>query len=132
MPAVLVVDDDPLVRDVLSQILRRQGYTVFEAPDADTALEALAGQPIAVALIDRYMPERDGLWLIGRIREEYPTVAIILATGDDAIPPRFSLQPGVVGYLVKPIAPELLLSAVSDGAAWHDVAGRHQRERDHG
>src|SRR5688572_10138709 len=98
MAEVLVVDDDPLVRDVLGQILRRQGHTVFEVPDADAALEQLATHRIAVALIDRYMPERDGLWLIEKMREEFSTVAIILATGDDAIPPRFSLQPGVVGY----------------------------------
>jgi CheY-like chemotaxis protein len=130
MAEVLVVDDDPFVRDVLGQILRRRGHTVFEAPDADTALQQLAAQPIAVALIDRYMPERDGLWLIGRMQEEFSTVAIILATGDDAIPPRLTLQPGIVGYLVKPIAPELLLSAVNDGVTWHEVSTRHQRKRE--
>jgi CheY-like chemotaxis protein len=126
MPAVLVVDDDPFVRDVLGQILRRQGHTVFEVADADTALEQLAAQPIAVALIDRYMPDRDGLWLIERMREQFSTVAIILATGDDAIPPRFTLQPGVVGYLVKPIAPDLLLRSVHDAVAWHEVAARQR------
>lgn len=132
MAAVLIVDDDPSARKLLNYILRRQEHTVFEAADADTALEQLAANPIAVALVDRKMPERDGLWLLERMREEFPTVAIILATGDDAIPPRFALQPGVVGYLVKPIAAELLLNAVSDAATWHDVAARQQRGRDEG
>ena len=131
MAAVLVVDDDPLVREVLSEILRRH-YEVFEAADAHTALQQLGAHSIAVALIDRYMPERDGLWLIARIREQFPAVAMILATGDDDIPPRFTLQPGVIGYLVKPFAPELLRSAVNDAVAWHDVAARQQRRRDQG
>ena len=125
--SVLVVDDDPSTRELLGEILRRRDYLVLEAADADAALEELSSHSIAVALIDRYMPHRDGLWLIERIREQFPTVALILATGDDAIPPRFTLQPGVIGYLVKPIAPDLLLNAVNDGVAWHDVAARQQR-----
>jgi CheY-like chemotaxis protein len=126
MAAVLVVDDDPSARELLSEILTRHAYVVFEAADADTALQQLGAHSIAVALIDRYMPERDGLWLIDRIRERFPAVAMILATGDDAIPPRFTLQPGVVGYLVKPIAPEVLIQAVRDAITWHEVAARQQ------
>ena len=90
MPAaVLIVDDDPSARELLSHTLRRHQYMVFEAADADAALDQLAKHSIGVALVDRQMPGRDGLWLIERMREHYPTVAIILATGDDAIPPRF-------------------------------------------
>ena len=128
--SVLVVDDDPSARELFGEILRRNNFVVFEASDADAALEQLATQSIGVVLIDRFMPERDGLWLIAQIRERFPAVAMVLATGDDAISPRFTLQPGVIGYLVKPIAPELLLNAVNDGVAWHDVAARQQQRRD--
>ena len=124
---VLVVDDELEARTLLSQILKQAGHTVIEAAGAQAALEALGVQPIGVALVDRFMPDRDGLWLISQMREQFPTVAIILATGDDAIPPRFSLQPGIVSYLVKPIAAELLLSAVDDGVTWHEVAERARR-----
>jgi response regulator of citrate/malate metabolism len=64
------------------------------------------------------------------MREEYPTVAIILATGDDAIPARFTLQPGVVGYLVKPIAADLLVQSVLDAVAWHEVAARQHHSNE--
>lgn len=124
---VLVVDDDSGARNLARAILSRQGHTIVEAPGADAALEALRTNAVAVALVDRNMPEHDGFWLIERMQQEFPHVAIILSTADDAIPARLSLQPGVVGYLVKPIKRELLEQTVNDAVAWHHVASKRQR-----
>lgn len=124
---VLVIDDESGARNLARAILSRQGYTIVEAPDADSALQALRTNVVAVALVDRNMPGHDGFWLVERMQQEFPAVAIVLTTADDAIPARLTLQPGVVGYLVKPIKRELLEQTVDDAVAWHQVASRRQR-----
>lgn len=119
---VLVVDDERPMRELLAGWLTAAGYAVLEAPTADDAMALLAAHPIAVTLCDRSMPGHDGIWLVEQMRAQFPTVAIILATADDAVPPRVSLQPGVVGYLVKPFRPTLVVDAVRDAIAWHQAA----------
>lgn len=124
MSDILIVDDEQPLRDLLARWLGAEGYALHEAADAESALAVLAAQSIGVALCDRALPGRDGTWLVEQIRERHPAVAIILATADDAIPPRISLQRGVLGYLVKPFKRELVLTAVHDALAWHRVAAR--------
>jgi two-component system, cell cycle sensor histidine kinase and response regulator CckA len=79
---VLVVDDDPMVRDVETQILRLQGYTVLEAQSAAEALR-LAGETATIHLLvtDLMMPEVDGLELTRRFREVHPTTPVLMVSG---------------------------------------------------
>ena len=129
MGVVLIVDDEQPLRELLSRWLTKH-HVVVQAESAEAALAVMASQPIAVALCDRSMPGHDGVWLIEQIRQHHPAVAIILATADDAIPPRISLQSGIVGYLVKPFKEALVIAAVHDALAWHQVA--HKRQKDQG
>ena len=122
--SVLIVDDDSEARDLLRRLLAAEPYTLLAATDSDDAVRILERTPVSVVLCDRFMPGRDGLWLVAHMCEHYPDVAIILATADDSVPPRFTLQPGVVGYLVKPFNPALLLTAVRDAMVWHRAAAR--------
>ena len=55
-----------------------------------SALDVLDASPIGVVLVDRAMPGPDGLWLLEQIRARFPNIAMILATGDDSIPSRFT------------------------------------------
>lgn len=125
--AVLIVDDDASTREVFSKVLAARNFTVLDAANAQSALALLGSHLVSVAVVDRYMPEIDGLWLIAQMRKQFPSVAVVLVSGDDSIPLRFALQPGVIGYLVKPVPPELLINAVSDGIAWNRVARRAGR-----
>ena len=120
--SVLIVDDESRIREILSRWLTPAGYETREAADADLALEALAISPADVVLCDVHMPGRDGLWLMGKIRERFPEIAVVLATSDDAVPPTTSLQPGVVEYLVKPFTRESVLAAVARSVEWHRSA----------
>jgi two-component system, NtrC family, response regulator HupR/HoxA len=116
-----------MVRDMLSRLLRRDDYVVYEAADADAALQILESTPISVLLCDRKMPGRGGDWLIEQTRNRFPTTAIILATGDDAVPPRVILESGLVGYLVKPFTAETVRDVVRDAMVWCNVVRRNQR-----
>ncbi len=62
----------------------------------------------------------DGLWLTGQLRTLYPTAAVVLATGVSTVPPKVSMQQGVLAYLVKPFQRQPLLDALRQGLQWHE------------
>src|SRR5436190_24402638 len=85
MHSVLVVDDDISLRPMLAAWVNRFGFYASEAASAEKALEHLEHTPADIALCDVNMPGRNGVWLAARIRERYPTTAVIMATSvDDA------------------------------------------------
>ena len=129
--AVLVVDDENGVRDLMSRWLRLGGYAVASASDADEALDLVKDAPPAVALCDIRMPGHDGLWLADRIRHEHPETAVIMATGvHDVGAAVESLRHGVVDYLTKPFDRDRLSDAVVRGYQWHRSAIDARRWRE--
>ncbi len=119
---VLIVDDDPKIRELLTLWFKAAGHNVHEAPDAMTGLTMLSNASIDVMTVDKDMPEHDGVWLVEQVQKAHPAVAMLLASGDDQIPMRIAMSRGIQGYLVKPFKRELVLSAVKAAAAWHKVA----------
>jgi CheY-like chemotaxis protein len=120
--SILIVDDESPVRELLQRWLRTDGYDTRQAPDAETALDLITSSPADVVLCDVEMPGHGGLWLVERLRERFPAVAVVLATAVDSIPPSIGLQSGVTGYVVKPFDRKKLLEAVKHGVHWHDAA----------
>jgi putative nucleotidyltransferase with HDIG domain len=130
-PAVLVVDDEGGVRDLMSRWLLSGGYAVSSARGADEALRLLEDSTPAVALCDIRMPGHDGLWLADRIRHEFPETAVIMATGvQDVDAAVESLRQGVVDYLTKPFGRDRLRDAVMRGVEWHRSARDSRRWRE--
>ena len=126
---VLVVDDEFTMREILSKWIDAAGFAVSTAPDAESALELLAERDIAVVTVDKDMPGHDGMWLISEIQKRHPSVAMLLATGDDSITPKVSLSRGVLGYLVKPFDPEAVIKDIIVGVRWHfDTADKSSGE----
>jgi two-component system cell cycle sensor histidine kinase/response regulator CckA len=80
---VLVVDDDPSVRALAVKVLRRQGYTVVEAGDGETALEYAATRPgqIALLLADVVLPGMSGEELANALRAANPRVSVVFMSG---------------------------------------------------
>jgi response regulator RpfG family c-di-GMP phosphodiesterase len=120
MPSVLVVDDEQDVRGVLSAWVHSLGYEVTEADSAAAALDTLATTPADVALCDIHLPGEDGFWLASRIRERYPSTAIIMATGAHDIDTAVTgLRNDIVDYLLKPFDRTRLIEALRLGVDWH-------------
>lgn len=128
MGEILIVDDEKNTRELIARWLQAEGLTVCEAPDSESALKVLAERPIAVVTIDKDMPGQPGTWLVEQIQASYPSVAMLLSTGDDQIPSRISLSRGVQGYLVKPLKRELVVNAVKDAQVWHQVAAKQAQQ----
>ena len=78
---ILIVDDEPALREVTREILSFAGYQVFIASDGDTALSLLANQPIDLMISDIIMPSMSGYDLAKIVTEKYPAIKIQLASG---------------------------------------------------
>jgi two-component system response regulator MprA len=104
-PTILVVDDEPAVRDSLSRALRFERYRVEAAPDGERALEILGALEPDAVVLDVAMPGIDGLEVARRLRAAGSAVPVLMLTARDAIDERVAgLDAGADDYLVKPFA----------------------------
>ena len=111
--AVLVVDDDGLIRRMLERTLAAEGYGVVSAPDGGAALAAVERSAPDLVVLDVAMPGLDGLAVCRRLRAKGLSLPILLLTARDAVPDRVAgLDAGADDYLVKPFAPDELLARV--------------------
>lgn len=81
MEQVLIVDDDPLVRNAMQRSLRNEPYEVVFAPSSQVAYEKLQTSQFAAVVSDLKMPRIDGLDLLRWIADQYPRCKLILLTG---------------------------------------------------
>ena len=106
---VLVVDDDEGVTSVVERALRREGYDVTVANDAESALAKIAGAKPDAIVLDILMPGKDGLTLCRQLRTELPDVGILMVTAKDAASDQITgLDAGADDYLVKPFSLQVL------------------------
>ena len=130
-PSVLVVDDEPGIREIIARWLAGGGYDVQTAASASEALDRVHDRPPAVALCDIRMPGQDGLWLARQIRQDAPDTAVIMATGvQDVSSAVTSLRQGVIDYLTKPFGRDRLRESVMRGVEWHKAATDSRRWRE--
>jgi two-component system response regulator MprA len=108
---VLVVDDEPAVRESISRSLRFEGYEVELAADGEAALKSQAARPADAVVLDVMMPVIDGLETCRRLRATGDRVPVLMLTARRAIGDRVTgLDAGADDYLVKPFALEELLA----------------------
>jgi CheY-like chemotaxis protein len=83
-PEILIVDDDADTRLVLQDLLELNGFSVRTVPDAHRAIEAVRISYPALILVDYYMPDADGAWLVQRLRDsDLGRIPVILTTGSN-------------------------------------------------
>jgi len=112
---ILVVDDDPGVRDVVRSMLETEGYTVSIAENGREALAALKTADFDVIITDLVMPEQEGIETIKVIRQDYPQVRVIAmsgAFGGDYL--RIAGYLGAHGTLTKPLHLSSVLQIVAE------------------
>ncbi|MBB5131218.1 two-component system response regulator MprA [Thermocatellispora tengchongensis] len=110
---VLVVDDEPALREALRAGLEFEGYTVGVAEDGHEALDALGREAYELVLLDVMMPRLDGLTACRRLRASGNHVPVLMLTAREAVGDRVSgLDAGADDYLVKPFELDELLARV--------------------
>jgi DNA-binding response OmpR family regulator len=111
-PTVLVVDDEPMVREVVSTYLQRDGLVVHEAADGAAALEWLADHRPDLVVLDIMLPGTDGLTILRRLRAEGQVPVILLTARADEVDRVVGLELGADDYVVKPFSPRELAARV--------------------
>ncbi len=111
--AILIVDDEPEVREVLHEYLSEQGFTAYAAEHARAARDLVAKHAIDLALLDINMPGEDGLSLARHLRERYASMAIVMLTSAGTVVDRIvGLEMGADDYVAKPFDPRELLARI--------------------
>ncbi len=122
---ILVVDDEPDVREVLEEYFAGHGYAVVGAASASDARTIVADRAVDLALIDIHMPGEDGLSLARHLRERYAGVAIVMLTSAAAVVDRIvGLEMGADDYVPKPFDPRELVARVKSVLRRTTPAGR--------
>ena len=109
---VLVVDDEPMVREVLSRYLEREGFAVDLAEDGEQALVAYARERPDLVVLDLMLPRVDGLEVFRRIREQAPTAVIMLTARGAETDRVIGLELGADDYVTKPFSPREVVARV--------------------
>lgn len=113
LPTLLVVDDEPELRELLAEYFGRQGFEVSTAADAAAARRLLADRRPDLAVLDVHMPGETGLSLARWMREHLPGVGIVmLTTASDAVDRVVGLELGADDYVPKPFDLRELLARV--------------------
>lgn len=118
MARILVIDDEPAMRQMLRHMLEGVGYEVMDAGDGVAGMDLFRQSPADLVVTDILMPERDGLELIRLLLREYPDVKIIATSGGGRIRRADYLMPaqefGAHRTLSKPFERQQLLDAVAE------------------
>jgi excisionase family DNA binding protein len=113
-PRILVVDDEPQVRELLAKTLVSADYDVDTVPDGPAALDYLHSQPCDLLVTDLKMPGMDGLTLIREMRRKFRELPVIVITGFSTEASAIeALNLGVSGYLTKPFRIPRVLHAAA-------------------
>ena len=102
---VLVVDDEPMVRDVLARYLQQAGFQVRAVEDGQQALDEFAEQTPDIVLLDLMLPRVDGLEVFNRMRRAASTPVIMLTARGDETDRIVGLEVGADDYITKPFSP---------------------------
>jgi len=121
---VLIVDDDPVVRDSLGKWFESEDYDVGTSSDARSALDELARRHYDIALLDIKMPGTDGIELQARLKDVDPELPVVIMTGYASVETAVkALKNGAYDYITKPFDPDELVHLI-DKAIAHRAAQR--------
>ncbi|ACS79842.1 MULTISPECIES: response regulator [Maridesulfovibrio] len=118
MPRILVVDDDPISRQVLKAMLEKEGHLVTEAEDGVKAVKGYDRNLIDLVITDIFMPEKEGVQTVRELMKENPDIKIIAVSGGSSSANYDSLDWikmfGVKYTFTKPFNANAILAAIDD------------------
>ena len=111
--SILVVDDETVARQSIVEVLREEGYQVYEAADGNAALTLLQEVEVDVILCDLRMPGADGLTVLKTVRDAYPQTLVMLMTAYSSVETVVdALRLGAQDYLLKPLLIDDVLNKI--------------------
>jgi DNA-binding response OmpR family regulator len=123
--SILVVDDEPVARQSLSDILKLEGYIVTSAPNGQAAVEYIRVHPVDLLIVDLKMPGMDGLEVVQVVNQISPETEVVLLTAYGSTETAIqALRLRIHDYLLKPATPAQIISSVKKGLARRSAKSR--------
>ena len=129
MGEVLVVDDEPMVREVVARYLERDGLRVHEAADGDRAMAWLSANRPDLVVLDIMLPGVDGLAILRHLRAAGDIPVILLSARVEEVDRVLGLELGADDYIIKPFSPRELAARVRTVLRRHRAGGDTTPER---
>jgi len=112
--SVLILDDESNSTEEIFEFLQKEGYRVYSANSAKTGLAIVKREKIDVIILDLYLPDSNGLDLLGKVKTENPNIEVIMISGQGDVDSIIrSIRLGVVDFLRKPLRQIDLNSALA-------------------
>jgi len=128
---VLIVDDDPVQRRILEEIIRKSGYATLSAESGEIAVDILTGErgpQVSLMILDLVMPDLDGMGVLERIKPEFGNLPIIVQTAHGGIETVVSaMRAGADDFVVKPVSPERLQVSIKNALKANALVGEITR-----
>lgn len=122
---ILVVDDEPVARQSLTDILKLEGYTVSSAPNGQAAVEFIRTHAVDLLIVDLKMPGMDGLDVVQVVNQISPDTEVILLTAYGSTETAIqALRLRIHDYLLKPASPAQILASVKKGLSRRTTKSR--------
>jgi len=126
-PAILLIDDEEVIRDVISRLLEKNGYRVFAAEESEAGLKLLKEEPIDLILLDLMLPGRSGLECLEEIFDIAPDVSVVMISAYASIENAVkATKMGAFDFVTKPFKNEELLNVIKNGLALRSLAIENQ------
>jgi response regulator RpfG family c-di-GMP phosphodiesterase len=130
-PRILVVDDEKVIRDILSDFLKEEGYSVTTVEDGSAAMEELHRASYNLVISDLKMPNMGGLDLIERITHLQIPVLTVIMTGFGTVETAIeAMKRGAYDYILKPFKVEEVVHIVQRGLDWQRLQQENLRLKD--
>ena len=128
MESILIVDDEKNYTAVLSVVLEEEGFETYTANSAAAALDMLKVEDIDLVLTDMKMPGMDGLELLGRIKQKWPDIPVIMMTAHGTVDKAVeAMQKGAYTFILKPFDNERLVLYSQKAIELHRVVKENRR-----
>lgn len=132
MPKILIADDEPNIRDVISFALERAGHSIATARNGSEALQQFRRDPVDLVVLDIGMPEMDGLEVCRQLRRTSDVPILFLSARDDEIDRVLGLEIGGDDYVTKPFSTRELVARVNVILKRGKSSGDRPRLLEHG
>ena len=124
MPHVLLIEDDPRIREIVERGLGARGFVVSSASDGEAGLDLVRKLDVDLVLLDLVLPGRDGLEVLEDIRQARPRVPVIAVTALDSTGSKVGgLDAGAYDYVTKPFAVDELAARIRARLRWTEGDG---------
>ncbi|HEX6200038.1 MAG TPA: sigma-54 dependent transcriptional regulator, partial [Thermoanaerobaculia bacterium] len=129
--SILIIDDEEVLQDVLSSLLRKEGYEVLSAKTGETGLEVLAEEEVDLVLLDLMLPGISGQEVLKEIRRREPEMVVVVVTAYSSIESAIeAMRQGAFHYIPKPFKNEEVLLTVRKGLEQRRLATENRSLRE--